>query len=311
MLFPHAIDMSDHIAFLRTTPSQLRDASFLDGREPIGTPAGSVSLASLGDLPPGPPLPAILHVSFCGSTLLTRLLDQSGQVLVYREPAVQIGLADRCAAGLPFAPQLSVADRLLSRPVDGQRTVVKPSNWANILLPEWARTKSIHPIFITMEPRAFLTAVFRGGRDRIAFTLRCADHFARGHPDRQASVAAAIGGASDPLARAARLALLSLDFQLRLFATARQAFALQADHLIDERELRAATAITAQRAAALLGLPHSAKLAGTFVAHAKDPKRSFQADTEQAANDQVEYHHGANFDAALTWAADAALAFAG
>lgn len=308
-LIPHGIDESGNIAFERTTSAQIRAASFLDGREPIGTPAGVAAPAALARrLSAVSPVPTILHVSFCGSTLLARLLDRPGRALVYREPAIQIALADRLVAGLPIAPALAVATALLGRPVDGDVAVVKPTNWANVLLPAWAEQRMIAPLFLTMSPRRFLTAVFRGGRDRIAFTLRAASHFAQGDPDGSTLFAAAVAQDEEPLARAARLTLVALELQLRLFAAARMQ--LGSGPVMDEAEIRADPVAAAERAADIFGLPAPLDPGPAIAAHAKDSARRFQPEAEAATNRAIEDHHGSTFDAALRWAARAELNFA-
>src|SRR3982750_2358731 len=78
--FLHSIDIDgDRAFFLRTDPDMLREASFVDGRTPITTPAPqTVQLSRMLDRPSEPSAAAdrfLFNCSFCGSTFLARLLD--------------------------------------------------------------------------------------------------------------------------------------------------------------------------------------------------------------------------------------------
>lgn len=306
-LIPHAMPDNAQMAFRRVTPAGLRAASFLDGREPVGEPAGSWPVADLlaaVQAEPAPaPVPMIFHVSFCGSTLLSRLLDVPGQTIVYREPAVQIALADRLAAGQSVTDALAVSTQLLARPVGGARAIVKPTNWANVLLPAWTGDVAVAPLFITMQPPAFLTAVFRGGRDRIAFTIRAAEHFAKVFADGPALIAAAVGADRVPLGQAARLTLVSLELQLRLFDAARAQLPAGGRHSLDYADIQRNPRSAATFAATALGLDNLVSSIGDDVAsHAKDPSQRYSRSVERQADAAVMTEHGAVFEAALLWA---------
>lgn len=295
-------------------PERLRRASFLDGREAFGSPAPDAipfaALVQASGLLPSRPVPTVFHVSFCRSTLLARLLDVPGATRVLREPRAQIDLADWLAArdgdagaDPRFLPVLGAVNALFGRQSPtGETTLVKPTNWSNPLIPSLLQLSAVRPIFITMAPRAFLRAVFRGGRDRIAFTMRTAQLFAAVLPGTRRDLAQAIALSPDPLDRAARLSLLALRLQRRLFGA-------DPSRLIDEADLRADPVAVAVRAASLLGLPLTAAMVeahagGSLVGHAKAPDAGFSAAGEDAANREVEQHHGRRFDAALRWDAE-------
>ena len=302
--------MKRQVSGVIATADALRGASFLDGREPIGAPGGSLSFADLigadGDAK-GRAVPMIFHVSFCRSTLLSRLIDIPGATRALREPRVQIDQSDWLTAlavrgdDADFLPVLRAITRLLGRagPAD-EAAFVKPTNWANVLLPSLlADPAAVSPVFVTMAPRAFLRAVFRGGRDRIAFTMRAAQHFAIARPDGARLLAAAISHSADPLDRAARLTCLALRFQLELFGQ-------DPARCIDETEIGADPAAAAMRVAALLGLPLSHAdirdhAAAMLRHHAKAPESAFDPAGEGAADQVVEQHHGQRFSAALRW----------
>lgn len=77
--FLHSIDVDgDRAIFFRTRSELLREAPFVDGRHPIATSAAfELPLSRLAEPPPGrePTERWLFNCSFCGSTLLSRLLD--------------------------------------------------------------------------------------------------------------------------------------------------------------------------------------------------------------------------------------------
>jgi hypothetical protein len=91
-VFPQNIDFfRQAVLFLRLSRAELAQASFLDDR--ILTPQTQGKLVRFQDLfavlqgaPPGRPLHFIFHAGHVGSTLLSRLVGESGDVLALREP---------------------------------------------------------------------------------------------------------------------------------------------------------------------------------------------------------------------------------
>ncbi|SEJ99464.1 hypothetical protein SAMN05518849_12416 [Sphingobium sp. AP50] len=300
------------IRFAKVRPEIIRTHPFLDGRShftegnEILLPVDDVAaeLASRADIRTS----TILHVSFCGSTLLSRLLDIPGQSLGLREPAVQICLADAVTAHPGKVCEVaSVIDALLGRTIEGQQTIVKPTNWANNLLPTWNERNSINPIFMVMAPRPFLRAAFRGGRDRLTYTMRTAQHLAPGLKDGFRRLAKATGSTTDPLQQAARLTLLALSFQLLMFEEARNKGGWSAERVVAFDELHDDPVGIAARTSRLLNLDISpaiiARHSETILArNAKLPDRQFRADEEAENNRVIEQHHGRTFDKALEWA---------
>lgn len=300
------------IRFARVQPDTVRTQPFLDGRTPftegpeILLPVDEIAaeLASRPDIC----TPTILHVSFCGSTLLSSLLDIPGQSLGLREPAVQIGLADAVVAHPSKVREIAyVIEALLGRAIEGQQTVIKPTNWANNLLPAWNERRSINPVFMVIAPRPFLRAVFRGGGDRLTYTMRTVQHLAPGLNDGLRRIAKAAGSTADPLQQAARLTLLALSFQLLIFEEARSKGGWAANRIIAFSELHNDPVSTATRTAQLLHLDiNPAMIAnhsdGVLARNAKSPDRQFHPNDEAENNRVIEQHHGRTFDQALEWA---------
>jgi hypothetical protein len=310
-LFPHTIDAKGQIFFVRTRTERIRQEAFLDGRasfwEERGPKIAATAFERLTE--PTPPRRLLLHMAFNGSTFAARALDVLGKTLALREPAIEIAIADLAVQGLLDPQVLPIVDALLSRPQGAQAVFSKPSNWANVLLPYWI-SAGARVALMTIAPRPYLTAVFRGGRDRIAYVLRSSAHFARAIDGSDALIqaaSAAIRAGERPLAPAARLVLVALALQYQLFARAPDAIRVSAD------EIRAAPFAALARVRTALALPVDdleleVSIRATSHRHAKahiayDPTAEARVDAE------VESHHGATFDAALNWAAKAGLQF--
>lgn len=312
----HRIDANTgRLVFLPVTRAGLEGASFLDGRTDFSAgPAVEMEVVEPPAFDP-PPAPDryIFHVSFCGSTLLTRMLARPGKVFALREPHALVDLAEARKAFGP-SPRLAAFTALVraslgARWQPDEAVLVKPSNWLNNLLPELCSPpESIRPLFVGIGARAFLRAVFRGNRERLAFTLRVAQHLA-GRADTPL-LAAAVQASGDPLGRAANLTLVALHLQRRASAAAMVAGGWGAAH-----ELRYETIIGDPQAAALaasttldLGLTPTEIDDNVTRALARNAKQAgdFSADREAGVNDAVEAANGRHFDAALAWA-EAAL----
>ncbi|WP_288486795.1 hypothetical protein [uncultured Novosphingobium sp.] len=310
-LLPHALDAQGRIGFVHADLDAARRLAFLDGRAQFWTTDGPLlpaqDFAALAA--DAPPRRVLLHMAFGGSTLAARLLDVPGITRVWREPAIEIALADAIVLGGVGPTTPRVIDALLARPVAGETALSKPSNWANVLTPYWAATGA-QLALMTMAPRPYLVAVFRGGRDRISYVLRSAAHFARMVRGGDALLAAAAQTSpQEPpsLLPAARLALVSLDLQYRLFAGAGPRPGVDAATF--KRDPVAGAMLLAQA----LELPLTEQqMAKRFTAladrHAKGGA-PFDPAQESALDDEVERHHGSVFAHALDWAAEAGLRF--
>ncbi len=307
------------IGFLPVARRLVERANFLDGREEIavGAPVAVPVAEALGLTLPAPcgPDRFIFHVSFCGSTLLTRMLARPGKVFALREPHGLVGLADwkakQSGRADPRVPRLADFARASLRPVwrPGERMIVKPTNWCNNLLPELC-VAGMRPLFVGIGPRAFLRAVFRGNRDRIAFTLLAARHFAAARPADTALLVAAIRDLSHSLDRAAAMVLIALHLQLRGFRAAMAAGGWGPEHMTSYERIAAAPFEAARAAGRALDLGLNANELAEGVARSigRDAKlagHGFSAENQDSVDDAIEHAHGRHFDAAMAWAASA------
>ena len=290
------------LELIPTRPELLRAAAFIDGRSPIAAgPVETLRLAAATarEAPPPGPDRLLVHIGFCGSTLLARLLDVPGAVLALREPNVLADLAnwrarldDRGRDDCRFDGVLDLA--LASLRGRWEVTLVKPSNWANNLLPRLAARPGLRLVALVDTRAAFMTAVFRGGRERIAFAARSLVHLATAVPGFGAHIAAAAQG-GESLDKAARFVALLHAVQLRLIAAANPLLVLS------RADLNADLVHAVGAARVALDLP-AGPTAAALEGHAKDPAQPWSADAEAAANTAVTARFGAAIAAGAAWA---------
>lgn len=318
-LFPHRLSFDEElVSFVPTNATKLRAASFLDDRCDFAT--GPVQLIAMGDAlaaggRPAEPNRFIFHVSFSGSTLLSRLLDHPGRSLVLREPqslsdvAARRAMIDQAGGSDPRVDRMLVAlPALLARRWEANEAVIiKPSNWVNNLAPALCGgAQPTLPIFLSMQPRAFLLAVFRGGHERIAFTARAALHFSQAGRLNADRVALALEHTEDQAVQLARLAALAHRMQSELFAAARAAGGWSEKHCMDFAELMADPVMVAAKAAKLLDLDLPDEVIGANAARwlardAKQPASSYAVDARNLQDREVEERFGKIIDDALMW----------
>lgn len=124
--------------FARVDRATYHDSPFLDHRiRPMPTEAHSLPFDALEQAARSVRGPAgwILHTAFCCSTLLARCLDHPGRTLVLKEPLVLTRLADLVRDGRESGVPLHTLLRLMERCYPAETPLVKPSNYANSLLP--------------------------------------------------------------------------------------------------------------------------------------------------------------------------------
>ena len=312
-LLPHRIDIENRrLIFRRASEEALRAAAFIDGRTDIWT--GSPVALPFSALPQLEARPSryIFHMSFCGSTLLARLLDCPGGVLSLKEPNCLVDLADwrtaLAAASSPssdFDPVLRFAAAMLGRPwQSGEAIVIKPSSWANNLIADLMRPDATRAVFVTIGREEFLEAVLRGGRDRLAFTARLAAHLSWFVEGGNGLLQLAIDSTDDPVGKAARLGLVAHDLQLRLFEDR-----AHGAHVVDFAEISADPAQAAAGAAEALGIELDqsdveANCARWGRENAK-ADASYSSEQRRSENEEVRAQFAKLIDTGLDWAAGA------
>ncbi len=307
-LLHHIAPDRNEALFVPSDQSLLRDLSFIDGRASFSKgPAVTIALDDLinNSVPPSGADRYIFHVAFCGSTLLARLLDQPGSALVLKEPNVLVDLSNWKHSGpdARFAPAVDHALSYLRRPwTAGEPIIVKPTNWINNLLPDIVRCRAqLHAVFVTMAPEAYIMAVLRGGRDRLAFTARTAAHLAPSCANGKVWLQAAIAATADPIGRTLNLALVALRLQEILFSaetgTRIDASAIFTDPV--EAAIRASKALALDMDEATI----AATVAARKTINSKAPDRKFSLAEREGEHSEIERHHGAAIKTALDWSA--------
>lgn len=317
---PHRIDPDrGEILFLRCDPDRIAAASFIDGRTDIGV--GSYLALPIADLlrqplPSRPTCRFLFHIGFCGSTLLSRLIEAPGHVRVLREPNIFADLANYRAALDRRESNAEMSDRLvqhicllLHRPWSpGEIMVVKPSNWANNLLPSIMSVGPLKAIFLTMTRPAFLQAVCRGGSDRLAFAARAAVHLSSRGTRDASQVSGALARKGDDLDRLLALTLVLHAIQQRAFEKAMKQSGQKEMRLLHGEGLRTDPQHLARQAMQTLAVPQP-MLADT-VAHwsgrnAKAPDQAYSVQDERDADGRAATAIGDRMEAALQWANEA------
>lgn len=311
----HRVDrQAGMMTFVPTTRAALAASPFIDGRAPFAAgPEIAVALdaalaTAAGTPPAGEVYRYILHMGFCGSTLLARLLDRPGSVLTLREPAAltdianwQADLDERGAGDARLPAALAFARRCLQRRwAPGEAVVIKPSNWDNNLAD--ALAQDAHVVVVTIAPRDFVTAIFRGGRDRMLHAARAFVHLATAAPEFLPLFTAATAIDNAPFEKVARIAALWHALQLHLLTR------VPAPTRIDFTVIRDTPEIALRLACQALRLPPPAPhdrvtRTATLGLNAKAPGARYSADAHARADAQVAAHYGAAIDNALDWVA--------
>jgi len=178
MLSPEA----NELVLVPVTRQAYRDASFLDDREIPTTGSRVLPLDEAIRLldrhpPPAKPVHGIFHVAFCGSTLISRCLQELDTAFVLKEPFPLHAMAERRRKIIPGSPaeatwrrQFRLLLRLLSRTHRPQQTaIVKPTDASTNLMCELLEH---HPgsraVFLHVGIEEFMLALL-GDRERMGF----------------------------------------------------------------------------------------------------------------------------------------------
>jgi hypothetical protein len=166
--------LRNSVSFVFTDRQTLANQPFLDYRwKTERLPRREMSLdaavAALQRSSPSPHLNFIWHTSFCCSTLIARALDHPAHNLSLCEPQILVRIADIKRSGLFMADGLSTrlpetVFRLLARtPEPGTHVIVKPSNFANVLIADAARATRGRALFLYSDLESFLISVAKSG----------------------------------------------------------------------------------------------------------------------------------------------------
>ena len=315
--FPVHIDFErDRLTLVETSRDRLTHTPFLDGRTPFAEGIAletsfSEALEARWSIPARPDR-FIFHVAFCGSTLLSTFLDIESKCFAEREPHILVELSNAWgkAAASEAEAGLQLIRNLLRRPWrPGEANVCKPSNWANTLIPTLVMDpQSIRPLFVTTDKLSYLHSLFRGGRDRMVYVIRAAEHLLKSAADGSTLWHHATAGVADPLERAGRIALVALHLQLRLFEAALSHGGWGPPHVLTLDEIEADPVAACLTAAAALDLQVTERELERSVAaraqrYAKDPSINYSPEQVAAQNRAIDAEYGVIIHRVLDWAA--------
>lgn len=319
--FPVRVDFErDCLTLVETSRDRLAASPFLDGRTPLAEGnAVEVSLSAAigtGWQAPAEPNRFLFNVAFCGSTLLSNLLDVEGHSFTQREPGV---LADLANAALPTTSEyfLRTLDLILAllrrrwRPAEG--VVCKLPSWANNLIPLLTATPdSVRTLFMVTDQPSYLRSVYRGGPDRMEYVVRATDHLLETSGSKAGLWDHALKDAREPLEIVGRLALVSLDLQLRTFDEAMLRGGWSEPNLMTFTRIAGDPGEACHAAAKALDLPvPEARLeesvARNLGRHSKTPERPYCHEAFSKQNREIERDFGEVMARVLEWARDVGL----
>ena len=309
-------------SYVRTSETIIRQSAFLDGRTPLAVDDRVLSvpldaaLAWIGALESAETSDRFLaHISFCGSTLLGRLLQGNGAALGYSEPHVLAKFATLKAGQHAITKQrpnwlamnrfaLTQYRKSWSQPV----TFIKPSNWVNTLLPDLSEASPDFKLaIIDTGIEDYLIANLRGGKARLSYSLNLLNHFLSANRTYRAQVLDVERAELEPTQRLLRLLILVYETQQRLLDQPLQAHAGQGVCRVTKADLQTDPAGTALKVADALDLTLTQDALEVAIhrdlpQHAKDPAQSFRPELEASENAKLRSELAPAFEAALTWA---------
>ena len=169
----------------------------------------------------------IFHTSFCGSTLMARMLNSKGKVFTYKEPQIFLQLADMQSRQADLCRNNERWNRLLefvlsqfSAPWSpGEVNLIKPSNWVNTLICDLlTASDQSKVVFLSMTAESFLTAVFRGGSERVQYIYNLVHHLKQSLPEYGELIAHVEQNSEDTVNLFSRLTLIAHAMQSKCFA---------------------------------------------------------------------------------------------
>jgi hypothetical protein len=208
--YPQKLDLnSEKVLLVRLDAAAYRAASFLDDRILAPTTQGAwLRTADVEDasrrVTNGRPVHFIFHTGHVGSTLVSRLLDETGSVLSLREPLPLrtlaeahdgLGRVDSLISSEQFDLALGTFMRLWSRGYASTRSVVvkATSSAGRLSAPILAGSEGSRAIYMNLRPEPYLATLLAGRNSPIDL---------RGHgPERMRRLQSRVGTALEPLYR--------------------------------------------------------------------------------------------------------------
>jgi hypothetical protein len=299
--------------FVRTSREDIAQQTFLDFRwrartsEIVRLPIDAL-VEALQPLDDAPRLNFIWHTSFCCSTLIAKLLDCPGHNLSLREPMALATLAEAVRSGaLADAPlrgqTVEATFRLLSKcDAPASRITVKPSNFANLLIPEATARTQGKSLFLFSDLSSFIVSIVNGGAQYRDFARLLLRTVAQTRRERLPWSAAELEAMS-PLQIASLAWYLQIEQMQQDWPGDVRAASLNSDAFLSEP---AATLEKLDEFLALgLGSAHiKAAVEGPILTHhAKSPEHRFTPHMRAQHDSEIRKRMGATLDRLVEWSA--------
>ena len=308
------------LQYVRTEEAILRRTAFHDGRSPLQIAPNLIELPLAEGLAWSEAQPAmaepprlLAHVSFCGSTLLSQMIDQPGATLVYREPDALVQLANaaaRAASSLEAQTQqlrhVRFVLRQFAKTRDGAHAVIKPSNWVNTILRDMLNViPDLRLVIVETDLEDYLLANLRGGKSRLGFSIKLLNHFLAAHSAYRGQVLEVERAGLDSVDRLLRLLTLVFETQQNLLDEAALR-AVRPVRRISKAQIQAQPVQAAMDCAVALDLDLSRDVAESAAnrwqdQHAKDPASAFSLDDELAETERLRDLFADQLAATLDW----------
>lgn len=172
------------LGFVRLSMETMESATF-HGRRELQDAGALVRLPwqAAAPAPTRPRMCLLFHTAFCGSTLLSRILQDSPRVMVIREPSVLLDIAQltKRIGTQTVEGVLATTLALLARPWTENGTILlKPTNQVNSLLPEILRNADGKAILLYSSLPEFIVSNCTKLPQSETFVRWLAQHFLRG-----------------------------------------------------------------------------------------------------------------------------------
>lgn len=296
--------------FVRADRERLSREPFLDPRwDRSGLPTAELRGAALdADAEPRPRLNFIWHTSFCCSTVIATALDSAGLNLSLKEPRAVVDLADlkRRQQGLKRPGLARAVFGLFARRfTPAEQILIKPSNFANNVIPEATEMTDGRMIMLYSSCRSFLISMVKTRQERRRYARELFIALANdGHPQTRWPI--------DTLLRLSDLEIAALTWRMQM-STLRTAMgrlgsraaSLDGDVFL-ERPREALSALDAFLGLGLGPARIEAVVEGPLLSRdAKTGAAAAGRHRRRADAEAVEAQFGDDLDRVVDWAAEA------
>ena len=188
---------------------------------------------------------------------------------------------------------------------DDEVSVVKPSNWVNILLPELLQASAdFRLVLLSSSAREFLLATLRGGRDRFAYVLNFLNQLQLEFPAYAAIIDAVESEPGSGLIKPLKYCAIAYHLQQRVFDAIGSDTSTVMRMSMQELLAEPGTSISQVARHLDIALPkrHVDSVGFTvFKSHSKDPEKQFGANQAAAMNNELEDLYAGELDQIMQW----------